>query len=203
MSCADANANRRDVRAGTRQLLISAATELLGERGSAGLTMTAVARRADVAVRTVYNHFSSTDDLVIAMMATVTKRLVALRPDATKLSHQPPEEALQSFVQGWFTVLGEVRESIDAVTSVRGLGDLDDKFDDVRQMRMEYLRTILAEAHRRDRLRVTPDEAETIAYVATTYQAWSALVPQLGHDAGGAAQLATTWVCAFAFHDGR
>jgi AcrR family transcriptional regulator len=41
---------------------------VLGEAGADRLTMEAVAKRADTATRTVYNHFSSRDELIAAAL---------------------------------------------------------------------------------------------------------------------------------------
>lgn len=48
----------------TRRRLIEAATRLLGEKGLAGLSASAVARRAGVAQPTFYVHFTDKDDLL-------------------------------------------------------------------------------------------------------------------------------------------
>src|SRR5437867_12956532 len=49
----------------TRTRLLKAAVAVLAEVGVDALTMQAVAERADVALRTVYNHFPSKDALVV------------------------------------------------------------------------------------------------------------------------------------------
>lgn len=67
----------------TRAALLDAARALLEEGGSAALTMTAVAERAGVTRRSVYLHFPSRTDLLVALFDRVneTEELAAsLRP---------------------------------------------------------------------------------------------------------------------------
>ncbi|MEA3055745.1 MAG: hypothetical protein QOD30_1177 [Actinomycetota bacterium] len=52
----------------TRQRILDSAVDELAENGTAGLTVTAVAERADVSERTVYNHFGALDQLVDATL---------------------------------------------------------------------------------------------------------------------------------------
>ncbi|MQA04246.1 MAG: TetR family transcriptional regulator [Streptosporangiales bacterium] len=199
MSRTDAKAKRAQVRESTRQLLISTATELLRERGSAGLTMTAVARRADVAVRTVYNHFPSAEKLIVATMTAVSKRFAALRPDRTELDEMPPLELLRTFIARWYAELARIEHTLDAVMSVRGSATLDEALNEGRELRLRYLRVVLAKAEECGQLRVPLDDAVAVAYTATSYQSWVSFVPQLGLSVGEAAELATRWITGFAF----
>lgn len=195
----DAMDKRAQVRESTRQLLIYAATELLRERGTAGLTMTAVARRADVAVRTVYNHFASVDKLTAATMAGVTTRFAAVLPETLGGFPQHPAETLREFVNQWFAELARNEQRMDAVLSVRGSAELDDALALARDLRLRSLRDVLSAADRQGALRVTLDEAVAMAYVVTGYQSWVALVPQLGFATGEAADLVADWVVTCAF----
>ena len=58
--------NRSAASAATRARLLDAAVDVLAEVGGAALTMQMVADTADVALRTVYNHFPSKEVLVVA-----------------------------------------------------------------------------------------------------------------------------------------
>ena len=194
----DATDRRAQVRESTRQLLISAATELLNERGTAGLTMTAVARRADVAVRTVYNHFASVDKLVAAMMAGVTTRFAALLPGHIDLSNPRPAETLRTFVEQWFAELERCDQRMNALLSVRGSTELDDALALARDLRLRCLREVLTTAERQGALKTDLDRAVTMAYVVTSYQSWLALVPQLGFTTAEAADVVSGWVVDFA-----
>lgn len=199
MSRTDAKAKRAQVRESTRQLLISTATELLREHGSAGLTMTAVARRADVAVRTVYNHFPSAEKLIVATMTAVSKRFAVLRPDRSELDVLPPGELLHRFVVRWYTELERAEQALDALLSVRGSTELEEAMTDARQQRLRFLRTVLEKADEQRCLRVPLDEAVAVAYTATSYQSWQSFVPQMGFSVAEGADLCVRWIAAFAF----
>ena len=60
-----------------RHRVLEAAEALFHERGFAGSTISAVAARADLAVGTVYNYFSSKDVLFVAVLKRELERLGA------------------------------------------------------------------------------------------------------------------------------
>src|SRR5580658_460871 len=60
---------RSEAAALRRRRLIDATVEVLGEVGVDRLTMDMVAERADAATRTVYNHFSTRQELLAAVEA--------------------------------------------------------------------------------------------------------------------------------------
>ncbi|WP_158609656.1 TetR/AcrR family transcriptional regulator [Cellulomonas triticagri] len=63
---------RAALKARSRQAILAAADALLRERGDAQFSVDELAARADVARRTVFNHFDSLDDVVLS---TCTARL--------------------------------------------------------------------------------------------------------------------------------
>jgi AcrR family transcriptional regulator len=66
-------------RALTRQALTGAATELIAEKGVAGLRIQEITERADVALGSFYNHFKTKDELVEAVVAeTIDVRAQAI-----------------------------------------------------------------------------------------------------------------------------
>jgi len=60
-----------------REQILDAVAELVASGGLSAVTMASVARRSAVAKATVYNHFRDRDDLLRALMASETERLVA------------------------------------------------------------------------------------------------------------------------------
>jgi AcrR family transcriptional regulator len=58
---------RTAVKARHRDAILSAARELIAEHGGASFGVDELAARADVARRTVFNHFASLDDVLIAV----------------------------------------------------------------------------------------------------------------------------------------
>lgn len=57
---------RATLKARHRASIVAAARALVSERGSAGFTTDELAARADLARRTVFNHFASLDDVLVA-----------------------------------------------------------------------------------------------------------------------------------------
>jgi AcrR family transcriptional regulator len=73
-------------RAETRRRLLEAGQSVIGERGVAGLRITDVTERADVALGSFYNHFSSKEELVdevvrLSLAAIVDSVLETTPPD--------------------------------------------------------------------------------------------------------------------------
>ena len=71
---------RAESQAATRDRIVAAARDLYLERGMAGTSMSAVAAVADVAPNTVRNHFSSQEDLAMAVGDSVLAELELPEP---------------------------------------------------------------------------------------------------------------------------
>lgn len=190
---------RGRAREDTRQRLMAAAADLIMEKGTAKITMTAVAGRADVALRTVYNHFTSLDALLAAVMAMINEEFAALAPAVVDARPRSPEQAMHDLVVQWFRELAKHDKRIGALTTIRDSVELAHALASSRQLRLERVRSVLSMAEACDRLRVPLDEAAAMAYVQTSYQSWVALVPQLGLSSDEAADLVTRSIAAFSF----
>lgn len=191
-------ANRAQARENTRQRLMSAATDLMIERGSTDLAIAAVAERADLAVRTVYNHFASLNELLAAAMTAIRDEFAEMAPEPVDEHGQTPASALRVLVGQWFGELARNDARLSALLSIRGSTELERAFEDARQLRLTRVRSVLAMAEARGELRVPLADAVAMAYVATGYQSWVALVRQLGLTTDAAADLVTESVTAFA-----
>ncbi|HEY3547601.1 MAG TPA: TetR/AcrR family transcriptional regulator [Propionicimonas sp.] len=82
---------RTALRARHRRALLEGASTLLAEGGSAALTVDALAARADVSRRTVFNHFPRLDDVVVALCA---ERFTVLGALVRQGVGAPPTEAI-------------------------------------------------------------------------------------------------------------
>lgn len=77
MTATDASPDRRaQLRQRHHRAIIDAAAALLDARGPDGFTVDELAERADVSRRTVFNHFGSVDDIVIAVCSEVLGAVV-------------------------------------------------------------------------------------------------------------------------------
>lgn len=190
-------AKRAQAREDTRQRLMTSATDLVMEKGSANVPMTTIAERAEVSLRTAYNHFASVDALLAAVMAGINAEFSALAPAPVSTDRRTPEQALRELVVQWFEEVTRQQSRIAALITIRDSAELDEALAAARQIRLDRVRAVLAEAG--DRLSIPLDEAAAMAYVQTSYQSWVALVPQLGLSTEQAADLVTRSIAAFAF----
>ena len=92
-----------------REYLIATAARLIGERGTAALTVRDIAREAQVADGVLYNYFEDKEDLLAnALLAHVA----AVMSDAPRLLPEPGTgtvaENLRRFIDGGLEVLGRV-----------------------------------------------------------------------------------------------
>ncbi|MBD8079595.1 TetR family transcriptional regulator [Cellulosimicrobium arenosum] len=75
------------LKARTRASIVAAAAALMDEAHGLDFTVDALAQRADVSRRTVFNHFASLDDVVAAVLAD------ALHGIVDSLAEEPPRAA--------------------------------------------------------------------------------------------------------------
>ncbi|MFO7690492.1 MAG: TetR/AcrR family transcriptional regulator [Cryobacterium sp.] len=108
---------RADLKARYRQAILDAADSLIRERGKPNFSVDELAERADVSRRTVFNHFSSLDDVI---MTTCTRLLSATVDEfrAATASAPTPEGGLV----GLFDEITTAVRTIDLPTVVAYLG---------------------------------------------------------------------------------
>jgi AcrR family transcriptional regulator len=75
------------------QRILGAARHLFDRKGYAGTAMEDIARRANLAVGTLYNYFPSKDDLLLAIMRRDSERVVAL---ADRILADPPADPAEA-----------------------------------------------------------------------------------------------------------
>src|SRR5438105_15347029 len=89
----------------TRRRIVDAAIALHAEKGVLGTTWPDIAKRADVALGTVYRHFPGLDQLV---PACTSENAVRMRPPGANLlvGLTRPQERIGQFVQELFAFYG-------------------------------------------------------------------------------------------------
>ncbi|WP_278262527.1 TetR/AcrR family transcriptional regulator [Nocardia sp. AG03] len=80
--------------------LLDAAEQVFVERGIAAARLDEITERADVAIGTLYVHFNSKNDLMVALRARFIDRLVARQQAAVR---QLPEDDWIGRVDAWLT----------------------------------------------------------------------------------------------------
>ena len=171
-----------------RQRLIDAAVEVLGEVGADRLTMDMVAQRADAATRTVYNHFSTRQELLAAVQA----HLLGAFRDTLQLdipATGEPAERLRQFV----VLLYDMYERQGAALTT--MLELDEpairaQVRDMRTWRRDRLEQILRSSN--ETLRLPLREAVGFAFVLTNHVSWRALREEIGLAQGKAIETTAT-----------
>jgi AcrR family transcriptional regulator len=102
---------RAQIRERHHRAIIDAAAALLDAKGVAGFTVDELADRADVSRRTVFNHFASVDDIVIAVCSEVLGDVV----ERIESEASPPATAARPSV---FDEVAQVLRSTDLVTPI-------------------------------------------------------------------------------------
>jgi AcrR family transcriptional regulator len=167
---------RSEEAAQRRQRLIDAAVEVLGEVGADRLTMDVVAQRADAATRTVYNHFSTRQELLAAVQAHLLRAFRdTLQLDIPATGE--PAERLRQFV----VLLYDMYERQGAALTT--MLELDEpairaQVRDMRIWRRDRLEQILRSSN--ETLRLPLREAVGFTFVLTNHGSWRALREEIG-----------------------
>jgi AcrR family transcriptional regulator len=179
---------RREETAARRRRLLEAAIEVLGELGAERLTMEAVAERADIATRTLYNHFASRDELIAQAFALL---LNSYRED---VQLQVPEtgdavERLGLFVELLYGIYAQRGASLTTLLGHRDDPAIDAQVREMRSWRRGELEQILKSA--KADLRISLSHAVALAFVSTNHATWAALVDECGLTPAKAVKVTT------------
>lgn len=179
---------RSQATAATRTRVLDAAVEVLAEVGTQLLTMQAVAARADVALRTVYNHWPSKESLIVdaySRLANNSRDSVIDLPVTDSA-----RDDLMTFVDVWYDSLEREAPGAAAVMSVTGIPEYDAKVQEIRAWRRRALTAILKRAEVQGILRVPIKQATAIAFLWTAYVTWWSLVLESKLGPAGAKETA-------------
>jgi AcrR family transcriptional regulator len=188
--------SRQEETAARRRRLLEAAIKVLQEVGADRLTMEAVAERADTATRTLYNHFSSRDELIAAaldLLLTEARDSLYLSPPAAG----DPAERLRLFGRLVYDVYGRQGDSLATLLDHQDDPQVGPQVTLMRQARREHLEDILQDPQAKLLLAVPP--AVALAFVLTSHETWKALVTESGLTQPAALALATATLDAALF----
>jgi AcrR family transcriptional regulator len=169
--------SRQEETAARRRRLLDAAVQVLGEVGADRLTMEAVAERADAATRTLYNHFSSRDELIAAAVGLLLQEARdSLCLDTS--AEGDPAERLRLFVRLVYGVFARQGDSLTTLLDHQSDPQVGLQVSMMRQSRREHLEEILKDPQAK--LLLPVQQAAAIAFVLTSHETWKALVKESG-----------------------
>jgi AcrR family transcriptional regulator len=174
----------------TRQRIVDAAARLIVERRSTEVPIGDIAAAADVAPRTLYNHFPTVDDLMGETMSQMTEEFLAVEPGAAR-EDEAPIDAIRRIVGDWFRQLESHAELLDALLHIRDSPVFDAALVSARQARRARMHelVLLVELPEERRAAVT-----SLAYAVTGYAAWAAFVREDGRTTEEAAAIVTSTI---------
>lgn len=172
--------------AGSQSAILTAAIDLVGEVGYAGLTIEGIAARSGAGKQTIYRWWPSKADVLLDALATKADLHVPI-PDEGSYA-----EDLRAFLAASFT-LGSDRRVIDVLRALMAHAQIDDEFGDRFRVSFLYRRrgalaVILDRAQARGDLppNLSPGTAADIVFgviwyriLATRQPADSALIDEL------------------------
>jgi len=169
----------------TRRQILDAVVDVAAASGLEALTMQAVAERADVAVRTVYNHFESRDDLVASALARLAAETRSVGMSVT-VDGRGPRDALLAFVDAYAGSYEAQGDGLRVLMDSLAVEVVADVVREVRTWRRRRLRSLVRAAEGSGDLRVPVAEAVDVAYLATAYATWATLTGDMGLSASAA-----------------
>jgi AcrR family transcriptional regulator len=181
---------RAELTATTRARIVDAVRDLIVEVGPSAITLPAVAARADVALRTLYNHFPSRADLLTAALRDLAAKVSALSLDVWQADQARPREALRGYVVGVYRAYEAQAPWFEALLTITDNPELERT---VAELRDQGRRTLAEIVRASDSLLVPVETAALLASIHTLYPVWR----HLTRDVGLASDQAATLVADF------
>ncbi len=102
-----------------RQEILDAARQIVGDRGIEGVTVEQVAKQADFAVGSIYRHFSSKEDLILAVVGEFADGMFE-EMAAVTADDRPFDEQLARFVRLSLAHQAECQPLFEALMTLPG-----------------------------------------------------------------------------------
>lgn len=180
------------------QRIVEAALDELVSSPAGGLiTLQAVAARADLALRTLYNHFPNRDALLTAAFLQHAARSRAA-VEAVTVPDADPDRQLRHLVGAYYTRYTDMGPRLTALLNLRGYPALTDQILAIRAWRRQVLTGVLHAAGCTGQLTTPEHVAVALAFTATSHAYWQMLSD--GLDGEDAATVTADALCAAIFH---
>jgi AcrR family transcriptional regulator len=194
-----------DKRAGesdqTRRHILDAVVDVAAESGLDALTVQAVATRADVAVRTIYNYFPTRDNLIAAALGSLAEQTRS-SVVAIDVGDRSPRDELLAFVDAYLRSYEDQGAAARVLMNASTIPVVADAVTDVRAWRRQQLTSMLRRAQADGSLRASFAHATEICYLATAYSTFSTLVLERGLKPVSARAIVQTMVDRALFEAG-
>src|SRR5579872_2791057 len=154
--------NRSAATAATRQQIIDAALEEVVAAGGEPVTLQGVAKRADLSLRTLYNHFPNREALLSAAFshhAAQSREAV----EAITVPDTDPAEQLRHTVAAYYGRYAAMGARLTALLSLRGFPELEEQVRAIRRWRRQVITQIVAHAQDTGLLQTTAPTAIALA----------------------------------------
>ena len=190
---------RRAATAAARARILEAALDELAATGGEAITLRGVADRADMALRTMYNHFTSRDELLTAAFlhhAAQTRAAV----EALSVPDASPEEQLRHVVEAYYSRYAAMGARLSVLLSVRSVPELEEQINVIRGRRRQLVEKIIRRAARARQLAVPVPTAVTLAFTMTSHAAWNVCLKELDGDVAEATTVVNKALSSALFH---
>lgn len=191
---------RQRAAAEVRGRILEATLDEVAAAGGEGVTLQAVAARADVALRTLYNHFAGRDELLAAAFlhhAAQTRAAV----EGVALPAGAPQQQLEHVVEAYHRRYAAMGARLSALLSLRGFPELQEQIQVIREQRRKLLEQIVDSAERAGVLRLPTPTAVALAYTLTSHVGWQTLGEQVDGDLAETTRLANDALRSALFHE--
>ncbi|GAC1531197.1 MAG: hypothetical protein NVS3B12_06800 [Acidimicrobiales bacterium] len=178
----------------TRQRILHAALDELVATGGDSITLQGVATRADLALRTLYNHFPNRDCLLSEAFSqhwAETRALV----ESVELPEAEPEEQLHHIVGAYYARYAEMGPRLALLLSLRGFPELEEQVRSIRTWRRQVIGQIVQRAADTGSLTIRESAAIALVFTMTSHTSWTAMVSELDGGETDAAQAAGDALC--------
>lgn len=190
---------RRLAATAIRERILEATLDEVATAGGEAITMQAVAARADVALRTLYNHFTGRDELLAAAFlhhAAQTRADV----EALAVPDAGPEEQLRHVVEAYYARYARMGARLSVLLALRGFPDLEEQIRGIRAWRGRLLQQIIERAHEEGTLAMPVPSALALAYTLTSHAGWQTLREGGPEDAAAVTRVAIEALGSALFH---
>jgi AcrR family transcriptional regulator len=190
---------RQQVAAEIRSRILEATLDEVAAAHGREVTLQAVAARADVALRTLYNHFAGRDQLLAAaFLHNAEQTRVAV--DAVTMPDADPEQQLRHVVEAYHQRYAQMGPRLSALLALRGFPELDDQIHLIRAQRTHRLSHVIDRAQHAGILKLPPSTAIALAYTLTSHTGWQTLCQQFDDSPTEATRVANEALCSALFH---